>query len=152
MAREPTSRYAWAMDSLTRTTLQFDPAVSDNAFSRTIEALHRVPGVLFTETSVGIRRALVAHDGGVTVASLVGAAKAAGATVKVVVSGNSNASSASVPQYRNGSWLSYAALLFSTLCIALFGLKIVTAAQLQWIAPIFLLVMLADALVRRRRS
>jgi hypothetical protein len=73
------------MDSLTRTTLLFDPSVSDDAFVRTLDALARVPGVLFTETSFGVRSALVAHDGAVAVSSLLGAATAAGAMVKVAV-------------------------------------------------------------------
>jgi len=138
------------MDLLTRTTLQFDSAVSDNAFARTIEALHRVPGVLFTETSVGIRRALVAHDDGVAVSSLVGAATEAGATVRVVVTALSE-TPATRARFHNVSWISYAALVLSTACVVLFALRILTANELQWIAPVFLFVMLGEYIVRRRR-
>jgi hypothetical protein len=139
------------MDGLTRTTLQFDTNVSDNAFTKTIEALHRVPGVLFTETSVGIRRALVAHDGGVAIASLIGAATGAGASVRIVVTAGSKSETPAKSVAARASWMSYAAPLFAIVCLVLFSFKILTQNELQWIAPLFLLVVLVDSIVRRRR-
>jgi hypothetical protein len=140
------------MDGLTRTTLQFDPGVSDNAFVKTIEALHHVPGVLFTETSVGIRRALVAHDGAVAISSLIGAATGAGAEVRVIVTASTKRESSKRTRRTNASWVSFAAPLVAIVCIALFALKVLSESQLQWIAPVFLFIILVDTIARRSRS
>jgi hypothetical protein len=41
--------------------------------------------------------------------------------------------------------------MFAIVCLVLFSFKILTQSQLQWIAPLFLLVVLVDSIVRRRR-
>jgi hypothetical protein len=71
-------------DLLTRTTLRLGSGPAPSAIEQVIRALQRVPGVLTVEADAGGASALVAHDAGVPLTSLVAAASLAGAPAKVV--------------------------------------------------------------------
>jgi cation transport ATPase len=71
-------------DLLTRTTLQIDGSPSGASIAKVVSALQRVPGVLLAEANAGTARAIVAHDSGVSTASLVAAAFRAGVRADVV--------------------------------------------------------------------
>jgi len=63
---------------LTRTTLQIDRSLVAEAMAQLIQALQRVPGVLFAEPALEGSRAIVSHDAGVSPASLTAAALGVG--------------------------------------------------------------------------
>jgi hypothetical protein len=71
-------------DFLTRTTLQIDAATAEPSIAQLVQALQRVPGVLFAEMSAPDGRVIVAHDAGVSTASLLSAASALGLQAKYV--------------------------------------------------------------------
>jgi hypothetical protein len=64
-------------DFLTRTTLQI-AAAAEPSMAQLVQALQRVPGVLFAEPNATGSRVVVAHDAGVATASLLNAASALG--------------------------------------------------------------------------
>jgi hypothetical protein len=71
-------------DFLTRTTLQIHAETAEPSIAQLVQALQRVPGVLFAEMNAAGSRVVVAHDAGVPAASLLGAATALGLQVKFV--------------------------------------------------------------------
>jgi hypothetical protein len=71
-------------DILTRTTLQIDGSPSSASVAKVVAALQRVPGVLLAEANAVTARATVAHDSGVSAASLIAAAFRAGVRVDIV--------------------------------------------------------------------
>ncbi len=71
-------------DSLTRTTLQIDGAMSRLLNAAMIHALQRVPGVLLADVDTATAQAIVAHDGAVPTASLVSAALRAGVATHIL--------------------------------------------------------------------
>jgi hypothetical protein len=144
-------------DLLTRTTLQFDGEISESAFARTIEALHRVPGVLFTETSVGITRAVVAHDGAVAVQTLVDATRGCGAQVRVIAAGLTANRVASVGlASRPNRWVSYGFLGFAVGCVIAGVIAPTSTFETHVVTPLLFVsipvFMIVDRLARRRRS
>jgi hypothetical protein len=85
-------------DILTRTTLQFDTAISAPGALEIKRALQRVPGVLLAEIDGASDRATVAHDCAVPIASLLAAVAANGARAAVVVDPRARGVSAGVAQ------------------------------------------------------
>lgn len=71
-------------DSLTRTTLQVSQSISIAEIGDVVRALQRVPGVLLADLNPSSARVTVAHDGAVSTAALVSAAKVAGAHATIV--------------------------------------------------------------------
>jgi uncharacterized membrane protein len=72
-------------DLLTRTTFQLNKILSPLALGQLIAVLHRVPGVLLAEIATGANRLTVAHDAGVSSASVVDAAARTGVGLKLVL-------------------------------------------------------------------
>jgi hypothetical protein len=72
------------IDVLTRTALQLHEVISPASIAHTIFALQRVPGVLFADLNVGAKSVVVAHDSGVSTASLLTATRASGARATLV--------------------------------------------------------------------
>jgi hypothetical protein len=148
---------AGGTDLLTRTTLQFDGEITESAFVRTIEALHRVPGVLFTETSVGITRAVVAHDGAVAVQALVDATRGCGAQVRVIAAGlAANPAASAGVATRPNRWVSYGFLGFAIGCVIAGAIAPTSTFETHVVTPLLFLsipaFMIVDRLARRRRS
>jgi hypothetical protein len=73
-----------AADSLIRTTLQIDADAAQPSIEQLVQALRRVPGVLLAEGNAASARVIVAHDAGVSTASLLRAAAVLGLRAKFI--------------------------------------------------------------------
>ena len=141
-------------DLLTRTTLEMDASTPAPSVAILVAMLKRVPGVLLAEANPATARAIVAHDAGVAVASLLAAAGRAGVCARVVTAAGVPVIDRDMLSAPNHAWMRrlLVALMASFLSLAL--IDTLMPKEKAWFASIALaslgIFLLVKALARPR--
>jgi len=146
------------VDLLTRTTLKIAPLAGGASIAQLIQALQRVPGVLFAEAAPGNGAVVVSHDAGVPTATLLQAAIGVGVNGVLVGAGLLRAphpaeSATSRYAVRSRQLLIAAIALLATLGLAY--VLVPTSAEKHWLLMTFtwlLWVLFVAQILRRRRT
>jgi hypothetical protein len=127
--------------------------MSDSGVAQLTRALQRVPGVLLAEVHAATSRAIVAHDSGVPIITLLAAVTHAGAKAKIVAP----AVAVAEPARRLRQTGTRQILLVATAAfgmLAIFNLLVRGGADKHWVLPVLVwsigVFYFAAAIARRR--